>query len=242
MKRCSVVVLASLTLLAMCFAAFGSALAQDKENKVNAQEAPKGAKDSAKTKAIQKLELASRLIQFGRANKNAEALLLAAQILHTTPTEPLKVGKETEKGDESAMAAKQKDNSPKALIAEAKKISGAAHVEGMAAATQKIVDEETRGAAAGPQRDIFTILPGQTINWNPITFVGGQKAIVDVDLGGAVGRMALEVRDQFGNLVARDGVTGPYYNVQWYPAFTGAYRVRLINFDSISFKCSLLTN
>jgi len=203
----------------------------------NIQDPPKDAKLSESTKALQDLELAARLIQYGRKNKNGNSLLLAAQILHKTNTMPLKVPHTSEGGTESVKTPKV-DNSPKALITEAKKLGA---VEGMITATQKIIDEDTRGAVGGPRVDGFTIRAGETINWDPIQFAGGQKAVVHVD-NGIYGRMILEVRDQFGNVVVRDNVPGSFYRVEWYPAFTGSYRIRLVNVDTISFICGMATN
>jgi len=209
----------------------------------NTQDAPKGLKISAKTKALEDLALASKLIAFGRENKSAESLLLAAKIIHTTSTEKLKADKDEITGDAvKAKAAKQKDNSPKALIAEAKAMSSAPHVGALAAATAKIVDEETRGLVGGPYRSVRTVGPGQVWTVSGMTFAGGQLAEVDVDLYGVTGRFILTVHDQFGNQVARDAVPGAFYNCRWVPRFTGQFTVRLTNIDTIAFNCDLLTN
>jgi hypothetical protein len=216
---------------------------QDKTEKKgpNTQKPVKGAKDSDKTKALQDLELASRLIQYGRTNKNAESLLVAAQILHNTPSEKLKVTAAVN-GEEKVAAPTKTDNTPKALVAEAKKLSASPAVEALAKATLKILDEEPRGRLGGPGIDAFNIFPNQTRTWNGITFVGGQTAVVDVDMNGVFGVMLLEVRDQFGNLVATDIIPGTYYNVRWTPAWTGPFTVRLTNLDGIAFNCVMRTN
>jgi hypothetical protein len=208
----------------------------------NIQDPPKGAKASKTDKLVGDLDLAAGLIQYGRANKHAESLLIAAQILHKTPTEPLKVGHtvESKEGVKTKPVAKV-DNSPKGLVAEAKKLSSSAHVEALAAATQKMIDETTREAVGGPKVDSFTIQPFQTINWNPIDFVGGRLAVVHVHTG-VYGSMILEVRDQFGNVIAKDSRPGISFRCEWYPAFTGPYRFRLINIDTIAFNCGMATN
>jgi len=226
--------------LGICLAILANVSGQDKKGP-NVQQAPKGAKDNQKTKYLHDLELAYKLIQFGRDNKHAESLLIAAQILHQTPTEALKVEHKIEGEAKKSKEGKKVDNSPAGLIAEAKKMSSAPHVASLAAATQKIIEEEPRGRVGGPGLDKFSISAGQTVNWNAINFVGGQRAEVAVatDLKGS---LILEVRDQSGNLIARDTAFDNLFQVYWYPAFTGPFFVRLINTDNIFFNCALATN
>lgn len=220
-------------------------LAQDngKEKKgPNIQEAPKDAKETEQTKALQDLELASRLIQYGRKNKHAESLLIAAQVLHNTPTQELKVeSKASGKPKEKAAPPAKVDNSPKALVAEAKRLSSSPAVASLAEATLKILDEAPRGPVGGPRVDNFTIQPGQRITWDPITFVGLQRATVFID-NRVFGNMLLEVFDQFGNRVAVDGVPGTFFSATWTPAFNGPFTIRLTNRDTIAFRCVLTTN
>ncbi len=221
-------------------AAASTARAQDK-NGPNLDKSPKAAKVSDKTKALQDLELASRLINYGRANKHAESLLVAAQIIHNTPTAPIKATP-TIKGEKGNAAAPAKvDNSPKALVAEANKLSNTPAVKTLAAATMQALEEQPRGRLGGPGVDTFTIYPGQTISW-PTTFIGGQNAVVDIDMRGVFGVMTLAVYDQNGNLVARDTVPGTYYNVRWQPLWTGRFTIRLTNRDSVAFRCVMRTN
>jgi hypothetical protein len=238
---CAIVLLSGLGLAVHSTTFTERATAQDKKGP-NVQDPPKGLKESAKTKALEDLELATRLIQYGRKHKNAESLLVAAKILHNTPTEKLTVGYKVtgEKPEKMVMPAKV-DNSPKALVAEAKKMSSTPATEALAAATLKAIDEDPRGALGGPRTDGFVIQPGQTITWNPITFVGNQPAVVHI-ANVVFGTMILEVRDQFGNLVARDNIPGTFFRCTWTPAFTGPFTVRLINIDTISFRCGLGTN
>ncbi|HYV34350.1 MAG TPA: hypothetical protein VE988_01520 [Gemmataceae bacterium] len=206
----------------------------------NRQDAPKDAQDSPSCKGIQQLELANRLIKLGREEKNAEMLCLAAQIIHKNPTQELKVGFDS-KGGKDGPAAKKTDNSPKALVAEAKKLATTPMAEAMATATEKMVQEATRDAVGGPKHDVFTIKPGEVITWKPLSFVGGKKAVVDIEYL-IDGRMTLEIFDGNGQRVAVDNIPGHFVNCQWYPAVTGPFIIRLTNNDTISFVCDLLTN
>ena len=80
-----------------------------------------------------------------------------------------------------------------------------------------------------------------TVNWNPIRFFGNERAEVYID-NGIAGRMILQVFDENGNLVAQDNVPGPFFRCVWYPRWTGPFRIRLINNDTIAFTCGMATN
>lgn len=249
------VILSVLALGALGFAVYSAAFSQNSSNAVaartavavqeekkapNVQKDPKEAKETARSKGHKDLALAYQLIQYGRANKNAESLLLAAQIIHKTPTEELKYN--VEKPAETKGKVKVWDNSPKALLAEAKKLSSSAAVEALAAATAKILEEETRGTVGPPLKAAFTIYTNEVITTRPVEFFGGERAKVFVSLNGVSGRCVLDVLDQNGNVVARDSLPGNYYSVEWVPTFTSSYRIRLANLDTISFNCLLLSN
>jgi hypothetical protein len=230
--------IAGLGLAAMNFTAAGEA----QKKGPNVEATAKAAKDAANTKALQALELANQLIRYGRQEKNPESLLLAAQILHKTGTRPLKVEHTvTGKAAENATKAREVDNNPKALLAEAKKLSSRPEVDALVMATENLLKEKTRGAVGGPRVDRFTIGSYQTINWNPITFAAGQRAEVFISTG-AQSVMVLEIIDENGIVVARDNVPGNYYRCVWIPRWTGPFRIRLSSADSRSFTCGMATN
>lgn len=230
------------TAVILCGLCTGLTVVGQEKKAPNIQDPPKDLKINAKTKALQDLALAAKLITFGREHKSAESLLLAAKIIHTTPTDKLKADKSEVTGDAvKGQVAKQKDSSPKALIAEAKAMSTAPHIAALVTATAKIVDEEPRGVVGGPVRGVQNVGPGQVWTVSGLNFAGGQLAVVDVQLLIA-GRFILTVHDQNGNLVARDAVPGTFYNCRWVPISTGPVTVRLTNIDTIAFTCDLLTN
>jgi hypothetical protein len=236
----AVALLSGLGILSVAFTQQG--VAQEKKGP-NVQDPPKGVKESEKTKAIHDLDLAARLIQYGRSQKHAESLLIAAQIIHKTPTEKLTVGSKVtgDKDKTAGTPAAKVDDSPKALVAEAKKMSSSAQVESLAAATLNILGEASRGASGGPWSGNFIIYAYQTVTWDPMTFNGLETAVVRVN-NRVHGAMVLEVVDQFGSVVARDNIPATFYQVAWFPLFPGTYTIRLRNLDSIAFNCTLLTN
>jgi hypothetical protein len=230
-----------LAVAAMSYGAPRETVPQDKK-KANMQDPPKDAKDSDTIKAVKNIELAYKLVGYGRQEKSAESLLLAAQILHKNPTQELKAGFTVTGGmpADKAMAAKNAVT-PKILLAEAKKMSSSPQVEALAAATDKMLQEGTRGAVGGPKSDFFSIAPGQTITWKPVAFRANEKAVVDVEYV-VFGRLVLEVYDDNGNLVGRDNIPDHFVNVTWYPIREGTFTFRLTNNDTIAFACSMLTN
>jgi len=237
------VVLGLATVACLGFAVMTNVTADDTkpDKKVNVQDAPKDAKATMKSKAIQDLELAHQLIRYGRQEKNAESLLLAAQILHKTPTKAMKIKSTTGNVDETTSRPLKVNNSPKALVAEAKKLSSDPQVEALAMATEKLLEESTR-APIGPVRVAgFTIFSNQTWTSEPVTFRGAERGEVYINTG-IFSNMALEIIDELGNVVVRDNVPGNYYRCVWYPRWTGSFRFRLINYDSIGFNCRLATN
>jgi hypothetical protein len=217
----------------------------DKTGK-NVQQTPKDAKPSAKCQAIDTLGMADQMIQYGRQQKCAECLLMAAQIMHRTGGEPLKAGRTvtggqaTQGGETGTKTAKQ-GNSPKSLVAEAKKMSSSPQVDQLAMATEKMLQETVRGSVTGPRFDNFSIGPFQTVNWNPVTFAANERAEVYISTG-VFSRMILEVIDENGNVVARDTVAGNYYRCVWYPRWAGPFRFRLTSNDNLYFNGSLRTN
>ena len=215
-----------------------------KKDTPNVQPADKDSTVGEKAKAVADLELASRLIHFGRENKSAESLLLAAQIIAKTPTKAME-SRRTVEGTEVGNAGKPEvvDNSPTALIAEAKKLSDSPAVVALAAATDDLIKTRPRALtfSGNPVSDAFVLQPGQTITWNPVSMLANQKAIVYVDIG-RQGRMRLDVIDELGNIVVSDTVPGNYYSCIWYPRWAGSFRFRLTNYDNIAFSCVLVAN
>ena len=102
-------------------------------------------------------------------------------------------------------------------------------------------DKRALGAVGGPKTDTFTIQSGQAITWDKIKFRGLEKASVHVEFG-VFGNLILEVFDHLGNQIARDTDAGSVLKVEWTPAFSGDFRIRLTNRDTIAFNCKLKTN
>src|ERR1019366_1394752 len=114
--------LGSALLLASAIALAGGL--ERETNQAPAQDAAK-AKVSAEAEAVPQLRLAHSLIEYGRKNKAPEALITAARILAANSTVELKE-KPTHEAAENPPKTETKekpasDDSPKALLEEAKK-------------------------------------------------------------------------------------------------------------------------
>jgi hypothetical protein len=231
--------LLTLTALAGLAAALTlSALAQedektDKKGKnLTPHEELKGIKPSASAKGVSDVSLAFSLATYGRKNKSPVALLAAARILAKTPTEEAKQKPKTEKnkgaGDtEPVKTGKVRDNSPKALLAEALRMSkNDEHIANLAARVERLI-EDSRGAVGGPQVRTTT-LPGNMNDTYTVSFRGGEEARVAV-VGSGNTTLDLYIYDQNGNLVTSAVGPGDRCLCTWVPIWTGPFRVRVVN-------------
>lgn len=190
-------------------------------------EAAAAVKPSASAQSVADLALAHSLIQYGRKNKSPEALLTAAQIIAKTPAEELKEkGKKEGKGDDKT-PGQRADNSPKALVAEAKAMSKAAHVASLADATSKLIEETPRGAVGGAKAGSETLAPGFNCT-HTATFRGNEVAEVAV-VGNGESRLDMYVYDEDGNLIRSCEGAGDRCLARWVPKWTGIFRVKVVN-------------
>lgn len=74
-----------------------------------------------------------------------------------------------------------------------------------------------------------------------MTFRGGEEAIIVVE-GDLDTILVLEVRDENGNLVARDNDLLPPCVVRFTPQWTGQFKVRVINTGSVYNEYTIATN
>ncbi|MCC6418850.1 MAG: hypothetical protein IT429_11500 [Gemmataceae bacterium] len=192
--------------------------------------------EDKKSQAANDLGLAGQLIRYGRQHKSPEALLTAARILGTTATAERKEQPKTEvakdkKGEERKGAAP--DNSPKALLAEAKKMArNDKTIVAMADRVGQALDEGIRGAASGPLRSLHRI-PAYGTHSYRITFRGGETARVVLDGDGGTD-LDLFIYDENGNLVRSDVGLSDYANLSWVPRWTGPFTIRVRNLGRFS--------
>jgi hypothetical protein len=73
----------------------------------------------------------------------------------------------------------------------------------------------------------FSLAPSYQQTY-PLTFPAGKRVTIDVRSNGS-SDVDLFVHDQYGNLVAADESPSPHCRVQFIPASTQVYQVRVVN-------------
>lgn len=213
--------------------------AEDKKE-TNTQPADAGkAVVTAEAEAVQRLSLAQGLIHYGRKNKVPEALITAARILADTSTVELKEKPDHEKNPKVETPAKPKpdvDNSPKALLEEAKVMSG--QNEAIIKLANAI--EIKRGAVGGPKRTVEVVEP-LAIDTYKIRFRADEIAKVAISGDGDT-RLDLYIYDENGNLVTSQVGPGDDALASWVPKWTGTFIIKVVNRGLLQNKYVIATN
>jgi hypothetical protein len=223
--------------LGVCLGQAGPAAGQAKqEKKTNAAAAAEAAKakvDPA-AEAVANLALAHSLIAYGRKNNSPEALITAARILGMLPATSKLEGDPKSERDPKAPAGERKkeskpsDDSPAALLAEAKKMSkNAAHVVAAAEAVARLLEETKRGPVGGPIVGEY-VVPAYSINTHRVTMRGDELWIVAISGDGDT-RLDLEIYDEDGNFITADSGPGDDKVCRGVPLRTGLFFIRVIN-------------
>ncbi len=213
--------------------------AEDKKE-TNTQPADAGkATVTPEAEAVQRLSLAHGLIHYGRKSKVPEALITAARILADTSTVDLKEKPEHEKNPKGEKPAKPKpevDNSPKALLEEAKAMSG--QNESIIKLANAV--DLKRGATGGPKRTV-EVVEGLSIDTFRIKFNGGETAKVAISGDGDT-RLDLYIYDENGNLVTSMVGPGDDALASWTPKWTGVFSVKVVNRGRVQNRYVIATN
>lgn len=203
------------------------------------------AKSSPSVEAALNLAMAQDLIAYGRKHQAPEALITAAGILARNEPTALKDGPKSERnakaGQEGKKDPRKTDNSPAALLVEARKLAGSkAHIQALADAMAKDIADVPRGAVGGPKRSDTEVLAFSADRYN-ITFRGGEPAIVEVRGDGDT-TLDVIVLDENGNLVRETSGPGDKCTVRWVPRWTGNFVIRVVNRGSVFNRYVLVTN
>jgi hypothetical protein len=202
------------------------------------------------TDPVARIQLASRLIEYGRATKSPGSLINAASILRSIPGEKLKKDKPTTldaKGEkvESAGAPAETPNlaeQAEAVLKEAKGMVSGTDKKSVALAALAdaiLGDKLMRGAQGGPKYIQNNLRPGQSDVWN-LKFDKGRSARVAVRSPG--GRLGLVVTNYDHQTRSTDG--GPNPVATWMPHQNDGvdYHVRVKNNGSQTIWYQLYTN
>jgi len=207
------------------------------EDTVNEDEKA-GAKVSAETQAVKDLHLAGQLSEWGREHKNPTALLVAAQILKSTPSQEQEADKKTESsGLDKKGAAAEDDTQGSVATAESLLEEAKAMAEGQAQMVAMIEAEEavkaSRGSIMGPGCVI------DRISGNPdrdedvwtgehLVFKGDELAAVGNEGDGDTD-LNLFVFDENQNKIRQSTGNSDREIVGWVPSWTGPFIVVIKN-------------
>jgi len=217
------------------------AAAQDKQDAANRSEKAAGA-SAEPSGAMSQLALALQLADWGRANKSAEALIAAAQILQGVPLqerERERVAPQEGTADKQAAPVA----SVESLLAEAAALAGddaalKQRIEAMRAAKPEA--PVSKGRTAGPGISSTCVLANSTDIFID-TFRAGEQAVVIVDGDGDTD-LDTYVYDENGNLIDSDDDYTDYCILSWTPRWTGAFRIEVKNLGNIANCYTLSTN
>lgn len=211
-------------------------VAQDKSG-TNLTEEP--GEISASGMMVEKAALGYRLAEYARANEDAQAMLVAARILKgialrdsDNKGEIVAAGSAGTAGDDGTMLTAD------TLLDEAATL--AADDDDLLEMIEDTRAAETRGAVGGPI-GLRRWVPSATA-WNvDFTGRGGEPLLVAAQRDSAT-PVDLKIFDENGNLVCQDMSHNVVLRCRVDPAWTGPFRVQLINHGGAGSGVQLLTN
>ena len=191
--------------------------------------------------AIVDYAMAVQLVSFGIAREDPLSLITAARVMQMTPTQNPKREKTTEGGgkDESTKAAHKYDlTTPSGVLAKAKEMVGdrkdlLAMIDDASAST-------TRGRVGGPALHTDRVEAGATDVYK-LTFRGDESARVLIKGDGDTD-LDCYADDENGNRISSDTDSTDSCVLQWTPAWTGVYAVKIKNYGRVYSRYVLMTN
>lgn len=199
-------------------------------------------------KSVQQLETAHALAAWGRENKNAQALLVAARMIGQVETRDAAKGAEgklaTEKGKTASTdGAKAAPVTRDSLLAEAEALGG--EDPAVLAQIDAVKSEGSKGVVAhatgsGPIA-FGRVVPSYTDWTYELQAAGGQPLRIAA-IGDGAADIDMEVYDENNNLVCRDydGDATPVCAMT--PAWTGVFSAKIINKTGAATYVRLISN
>jgi len=195
---------------------------------------------TAKGEAVDVWATAVQLTSYGRNTNNALALIVAAQMVKSTPAQIVSQEKISE-GDAVSGAEKQKKPafSAETLLSEAAVIA-ADDLQLMAIIDSESKRQGTKGDVTGPNRHVDRVEANATDTYS-ITFRGDEIAEILV-IGDGDTDLDLYVYDENGNLIEKDDDYTDSCYVRMIPRWTGDFKVKIKNRGSVYNEYVLITN
>ena len=200
-----------------------------------AQERPQ--KDTEATplpEDLQALHTASALAIYGYKNGSASALVEAAKIFASTPTQEMEVTAGSTPTQEIP-AGIGFSNDPKQLIADAKELAGKdKQMQKYIKKVEKSLGEVTRGAIGGPTLTGSLISSYGTDRYR-IKFAGGRRANVILEATNQISDLDLYIYDDNGNLICYDDSSSSEASLSFTPRRDSYFVITIVN-------CGILPN
>ncbi|PNW47903.1 UNVERIFIED_CONTAM: hypothetical protein BEN50_11565 [Euhalothece sp. KZN 001] len=201
---------------------------------------------SEEAQQVENLHLAYNLAEYGRENEDPQMLIAAAKIVMETPVEFL-TREKTSESDENTEASTT-DNKPDEelplsameLLEEAREFAQSQpEVLAMIDNVEESA-EGSRGRVGGPARHVDRVLAYTTDQYR-IPFRGGRRAAIAVRGDGDTD-LDCYVYDENGNLVDSATDYSDTCLLEWYPRWTGSFRLRIKNRGRVYNQYQLLSN
>ena len=189
---------------------------------------------------MQALRTASSLAMYGYKNESASALVEAAKIFNSIPTQEMTVREDSTPTREITPGSGVSFD-PKQLIADAKEMAGldkelTKYIEKV----EKTIGKAKRGAVGGPVIKTSMVLTLSTDQYL-VKFEGGRKATVIVE-GTDVSDIDLYIYDENENLITYDDDATSECAVSFTPRWTGYFIIAIVNNGLIPNPYLLCTN
>lgn len=200
-----------------------------------AQERPQ--KDTLATplpEEMQALRTASSLAMYGYKNESASALVEAAKIFNSIPTQEMEV-REGSSPTREITPGNGVCFDPKQLIADAKEMAGRdKELQAYINKVEKTIGRAKRGAIGGPFIKASMVLTLSTDRYL-VKFAGGKKANVILEATNEISDLDLYIYDENENLICFDNDASSECALSFTPRWDGFFIIAVVN-------CGLLPN
>ena len=200
--------------------------------------APVAAAEGGGATPIGQLALSARLAEWGRADRNPLALIVAAEIRRRSSVKTVERTPE-QSGEASAAAVPAVEATADGLLAEAEAL--APKDPTIRALADDVRGTATKGLVAGVGVSRSTLKGAGTDWYRKLRFEGSRYAEAYVELSGR-GTVHVSVYDEAGNLVCRDPNPSSVAYCGWMPSKTATFDVKVENQSTLAVPYRMFTN
>lgn len=194
--------------------------------------------EAAGAAPLGQLALSAKLAEWGRADKNPLALIVAADIRKRVVAKAVERQPE-QTGEAGAAAPAGSEMTVEALLAEAVALGGRDAT--IAALADDVRSAATKGLVQGLGESRATLRAAGTDWYRKLKFEGTRYAEAYVELSGA-GNVHVSVYDEGGNLVCRDPNPSAVAYCGWTPSHTASFDVKVENRSGTPVRYRMVTN